>query len=74
MIFTIIGLVLDVLGVILLFIYGLPSKEIYKTILQDNRLSEKREKQIIFRSKVGLGFLILGFVLQIFGTIIQNCV
>tara|TARA_R110000751_G_scaffold104423_10_gene199937 strand:+ start:15648 stop:15869 length:222 start_codon:yes stop_codon:yes gene_type:complete len=72
MIYSIIGLVFDVIGVILLFMYGVPSKEMYDSFLQDHTLSDEREKQINFRSKLGLILLILGFLFQILGTILSK--
>jgi hypothetical protein len=72
MIYSLFGLSFDIIGVILLFIYGIPSKEMYNSFLQDHTLSEEREKQITFRSKLGLILIILGFMLQFVGTIITN--
>jgi len=72
MLFSIAGLILDIVGVILLFIYGLPNKSVYNSILLDSSLSEQKEKSIFLWSKIGLLFLVLGFVFQIVGTIYMN--
>ncbi|MBX7204439.1 MAG: hypothetical protein K1X81_03340 [Bacteroidia bacterium] len=83
--FSSIGIILDIIGALLLFRYGLPSEYIetppenmgvlganpiweedeYKKMEAD---IEKRNKKIIFWSRVGLGCLIIGFVLQFIGT------
>lgn len=72
MYYSIFGLLLDVIGVVLLFIYGIPSKEMYNSFLQDHTLSDEREKKIYLCSKIGLISLVLGFMFQIIGTILSN--
>jgi hypothetical protein len=74
-IFTSIGLIFDILGVIMLFRYGLPSRVIDAPhlILMKGLSNE----EIAVNSKIrkwaytGLIFLIIGFVGQIAGVILQ---
>ena len=65
-----IGLIIDIIGIILLFKFGLPS-EVSKTgdvllLLEETNESEKR-KWIRYNtwSKIGLGLIIIGFLFQI---------
>ena len=67
-----VGLVLDILGVILLFSFALPSRVIegppVLSLGEDPDSTKQREKQrkwYKFWSRLALGLLILGFVLQI---------
>lgn len=73
------GLLLDIAGVLLLFKYGLPSKVIDNpedggNIVygnDDKELIEKIEKEnkkIRFRAYLGLTFILIGFILQFFGS------
>jgi hypothetical protein len=65
-----IGLVLDLVGVLLLFKYGLPS-DISKdgvttlSIGTTNNKEIKKWKKYNLWSKIGLGFIFIGFILQI---------
>ena len=75
-----IGLIIDILGVILLFIYGLPSKVSegdYFTDGETEDMQEKRlkkNKHIQKMAHIGLICLILGFLFQLIGTNLQrNC-
>ena len=72
MIFSLIGLGFDLLGVLLLFKYGILPKKIWDSILQDNSLSEKDEKKYKVFSKVSIILIVIGFCFQIVGTIYQN--
>lgn len=62
------GLIFDILGTILLFNYGLPSKFhessglLLESDLNDNE--KKENKKINCFARLGLIFLILGFILQ----------
>lgn len=64
------GLLLDIAGVILLFIFGLPSK-----IPQSGRLllegdyDEKGARRFRIGAYAGLTLLVLGFSLQFIGTV-----
>lgn len=70
-----IGLLLDIIGVILLFLYGLPSKvkeddrgQIYLTVGNDEEAANRernRFKRYRFLSRFALALLIIGFSLQI---------
>jgi formate hydrogenlyase subunit 3/multisubunit Na+/H+ antiporter MnhD subunit len=66
-----IGLVFDIIGVLLLFKFGLPS-EISKTgsiglSLEGTDYEEvKKWKKYNFWSKIGLLFILIGFVFQLY--------
>ncbi|MBC7557527.1 MAG: hypothetical protein H7195_11265 [Chryseobacterium sp.] len=71
-----IGLVFDIIGVILLFKYGLPS-EVSKTgaiglIMEQTDESEvaKWRKYNLF-SKIGLSFILVGFLFQLVSNFIN---
>ncbi len=69
-----IGLALDILGVILLFKFGLPS-EFYtppKLLLEGglSKEEEEKNKKIKFWAHMGLTSLILGFVFQLIGNFV----
>lgn len=66
-IITSIGLVSDILGVILIYFWGLPNREHEKVKWECDPIIRKRMKK---RSKWGLILLIFGFVLQLLG----NCI
>jgi hypothetical protein len=72
MILSVIGLVFDLIGVILLFKYGILPTNLWDHILMDNGMSERDEEIHKRWSRVGLVSLILGFSLQLVGTIVQN--
>ena len=65
-----VGLALDILGVILLFLYGLP-EEISKTgarhlVLEDEEKEEvEKWKRYKKKSYLGLALLVIGFSLQL---------
>lgn len=69
-----IGLILDIIGVLILFVFGLPSKfkdgtEQFKFPKNDyNDYREKYNKAIKFMAQLGLLFLIAGFILQFIGS------
>ena len=65
------GLLLDIAGVVLLFFFGLPA-DVHEgggtTILWGgNPEGARRYRRAVFWSRVALGLLIAGFVLQIAG-------
>lgn len=60
------GLIADIVGAILLFVYGFPHSADYGD-LGDHGPSVKTEAQP--RAKLGLGLLILGFALQLMGAL-----
>jgi hypothetical protein len=66
-----IGLFLDILGAIIIFLYGVP-KIIpvggnVIVVAGKNEEEEKKEERYECIARVGLGFLILGFILQLVG-------
>ncbi len=77
-IFSSIGLIADILGVLFLFKYGLPSKikEHGGSILLEEN-SETEKERIKYNNKIerrayyGLILLIIGFILQLIGTNIK---
>jgi hypothetical protein len=70
-----IGLSLDIVGVLLLFFYGLPSKfkKPPKLLLEGEITREARRKNadIKFWSHLGLIFLIIGFIFQLLSNFIK---
>lgn len=66
---NIIGLILDISGAIVIFIFGLPSKiHTPPKLLLEGDITEKQEKEnkiINCWAHTGLVFLILGFVFQL---------
>jgi hypothetical protein len=68
-IFSTIGLLTDIVGVILLFIYGLPSKMIEPPkLLLESDIDDadlKKNAFITRMSYLGLSLLIIGFMLQL---------
>lgn len=69
---TVVGLVLDIIGVIMVFKYGLPSRVKEEgsafggTETSDQEFKRKAyNRSIEIRAQVGLGFLLLGFVFQL---------
>lgn len=72
MIFSIIGLSLDLIGVVLLFKYGILPDNLWEHILMDSGMSEKDEKKHKIWSKIAMLFLILGFTFQLISSILQH--
>jgi hypothetical protein len=72
MIYNIIGLALDLIGVLLLFRFGILPNNLWEHLLMDNGMSEKDEKKHKIFSKIGIAIIFTGFALQLFGSIIQN--
>ncbi|MEO8569183.1 MAG: hypothetical protein ABI419_08605 [Ginsengibacter sp.] len=78
MIFSQTGLLLDILGVVLLFIYGLPSRiadqhegdMLRVGPLQREQIEKKRkaDKKINSYAYVGLALIGVGFIFQFIGT------
>lgn len=68
-----IGLTFDIIGIIVLFKYGLP-QEInkhghgYLIVEQEDEEEKIKWEKYYFRSKLGLTSLIIGFILQIIST------
>lgn len=69
--FIVIGLILDLFGVVLLFKFGILPKNLWNHILMDSGMREEDERRHKIGSNIGLTCLILGFALQIIGTLIQ---
>lgn len=70
------GLILDVIGVILVYRYGLPSR--YPREAAPNYMSwgtsdegdDQTRWEYTVGSKSGIGFLVLGFMLQFWGALL----
>ena len=64
-----IGLLFDLFGAFLLYIYGLPSKYDLGTSFTDfDKPDEKNNKRIMRRDHLGIWFIIIGFLFQFIGT------
>ena len=73
---NLVGLALDIIGVLLLFKYGLPSDlnkkgYIFKVLEQVDNHEVEKYKRYDKISKIALTLLILGFLMQAFSTILQ---
>jgi hypothetical protein len=72
--FSTIGLILDIIGVLMLFKYGLPSKISDGDTLgieeskEEEELRNNKNKYIIKMAYFGLSFILIGFVFQLIGT------
>jgi len=75
MIFSVIGLVLDVVGVCILFVNGPPSRHDYGGFYLRPEDDDKNERRKKFNDRINrwgfiaLGLLVLGFLFQIAGII-----
>lgn len=62
-----IGLIMDMIGVILLFMYGLPSKYKIGSNFTDGFTSDKQKllnRKVRIGSYTGLSLMLLGFIFQ----------
>ena len=73
---TVIGLILDIIGVVILFFNGPPispilpdGSELILTHPENGKAKKARAK--INLAKIALGFIIIGFVFQLIGSLIQ---
>tara|TARA_R110000796_G_scaffold252631_3_gene389366 strand:- start:27960 stop:28196 length:237 start_codon:yes stop_codon:yes gene_type:complete len=65
-----IGLVFDIIGVLMLFKYGLPSEiskegTVFLAVQKSDESEKKKWKKYNFWSKVGLVLILIGFTFQI---------
>jgi hypothetical protein len=67
-IFSSIGLVLDIIGGVMLFFYGFPVAIDFGEISSGKESSSVKTHVL---AKIGLGFLVLGFVFQLMGTVMH---
>lgn len=72
--FNILGLFFDLIGVVLLFFYGPPSRHTHGNYVvfnavEDNERIERANRQVAIWSRVGMSCLVLGFSLQLAGSI-----
>jgi hypothetical protein len=72
MIYNIIGLAFDLVGVLLLFRFGILPNNLWEHLLMDSGMSEKDEKRHKIWSKVAVILIFIGFALQLTGTIMQH--
>lgn len=76
-----IGLCLDIAGVILIYLYGLPSRypkdegegQIIWPGIPPTRADPRVQRKFMLLSHLGLVCLVFGFALQIIGIVIPNC-
>jgi len=72
MYYSISGLILDIIGIIMLFRFGILPKEIFDSIILDNRISDNAIARNHKWSFLGICILILGFLLQLIGVVFPN--
>ena len=60
-----VGLLLDILGVVLLFIYGLPAGKLLRHIRLTESLANTTVPNLQFWSRLALACIIAGFIVQI---------
>lgn len=72
MIYSVIGLILDLIGVLLLFRFGILPNNLWDHILMDSGMSDKDIDLHKLASKIALILLITGFSFQLYGSILQN--
>ena len=75
---TIIGLIFDIIGVLMLFQYGLPSRFepssdsiVIEESIDDELKRNKKNRCIKILAFIGLAFICLGFIFQLLGAIYQ---
>lgn len=71
MIYNIIGLAFDLVGVLLLFRFGILPDNLWNHILMDGEMSEKDERRHKLCSKIAIILIFVGFSLQLFGSLNQ---
>jgi hypothetical protein len=72
MIFSIIGTALALIGVVLIFKFGILSDNFWEHISMNSGMSEQYEKKHKIWSKIAMAFLILGLAFQLISSILQN--
>lgn len=70
-ILSILGLIIDLIGVLLLFRFGILPDNLWQHILLDSRIKDKDEKRHKLWSKIAVSCLIIGFSFQLSGSITQ---
>jgi hypothetical protein len=70
--FNIIGLKSDLIGVVLLYCFGILPDNLWQHIIMDNGMKEEDVKKHRYWSKIALGFLFFGFIFQIVGNFVQS--
>lgn len=76
--FSIVGLTFDIIGVVLLFYWGPPSKHsdgppIVFTTQESRATTSLTNKKVRVFSCLGMSFLFIGFVLQLVGSVKAYC-
>ncbi len=72
MYYSIIGLVLDIVGVILIYYFGLLPLKMFHSFLRDHTVSDETVERYHKISGIGMILLVLGFVFQIIGTLVTS--
>jgi hypothetical protein len=70
--YSIIGLLLDMVGVILLFFFDMPPRNVYESTLFDHRLDEGKAARSYKIAIIGVVCLVVGFGLQVIGICLTN--
>ena len=66
-----VGLALDIVGVVFLYRYGLPSRyPKADSLALHTDLNECERKRFRWLSRTGLGLLVVGFAVQLVGTLL----
>lgn len=71
MIYNIIGLAFDLIGVLLLFKFGILPNNLWEHLLMDSGMSEKDEKRHKIWSKIAVTLIFVGFSLQLMSSVLQ---
>ena len=71
MVLSIISIVIEMIGILLISKYGVPNKRLYKALKVDSSLEKDEETKIFVMSQYGLMLLLFGFVLQMFSMVIS---
>ncbi len=76
--YSALGLILDIIGVLILFKYGLPSKIkeyggglLLEENFEEEKLRVSENKKITKRAYLGLSLLLAGFLFQFIGTLLS---
>jgi hypothetical protein len=74
---TVLGLAFDVVGVVLIYLYGLPPRvnpqgQIFLISEQADPAEVEKARRYHFRAHAGLALILAGFVLQLLGTVAQQ--
>ncbi len=66
MILSIISILIEMVGVLIISKYGVPNKRLYDSVTLNSTLDKKESTKIFVMSQYGLILLVIGFSLQLF--------